>query len=183
MLNITVKIKKLKEENKRYFNGKTIENFGKHGITIKINLEDMTVEYEGKDAYEELKAGNVITAIAEGGVQPTIAFKLFSDDAILKTIDLEDFFSSQKDIKRVMGRIIGTQGKTKLIIEDITETDVQIKGSKIYIIGSLEGVELANEAIEAFIRGAPHKKVYNMLENKRRYIKESKMRLWKEEYE
>ncbi len=178
-----MKIKNVTKKNIKLFDDSAIAKFKEHGITIKVNVGDLTIEYEGEDAYEELKAGNVITAMAEGGVPTNIAFQLFTDDNILKTIDLEDYFSSPKDLRRVMGRIIGTHGRTKLIIEEITETDVQITGNKIYIIGNLEGVELASEAINALIRGAPHKKVYHLLESKRRNIKESNLRLWKERYE
>lgn len=170
----------LNPKNARKFSSDVIRRFEKRGIKVKVNRDDMSVEFECDDPYLEMKCISVIKSIAEGGVNPNIAFKLFSDLYVLKMVDLGEILKS-KDVRRVMGRIIGTNGKMKKFMEEITETDINMFEDKIIIIGTIEGVELTSKAVNALIRGAPHKKVYRLLEAGRRGIKESKMRLWKGE--
>jgi len=153
----------------------------KMGIRLKINPEDRTVEFEADDPYTELRARDFFVALSfMPRKEVRKAFRIFSEDCMLKVVDLSDFVGDEKkDQRRVMARIIGAGGKTKIIMEEITETNISVLGHKICIIGTLEGVELASAAIEALIRGAPHKKVYRLLESGRRRVKEEKMRLWK----
>jgi rRNA processing protein Krr1/Pno1 len=51
-------------------------------------------------------------------------------------IDLRLIFGrSESDIKRIKGRIIGTEGKTRKLIEELTEADVVVYGHTVGIIG------------------------------------------------
>ncbi len=171
----------LNSKNLRRFNPAVIKRFEDKGIRIIVNKDKMAIEFSCDDPYMEMKCSDVIKSMAVGGVDSKTAFKLFSDSYVLKIIDLSEILRSKKDVRRIMGRIIGSNGKMKLFMEDITETDINMFEDKIIIIGAIEGVELASEAVNALIRGAPHKKVYRLLEAGRRTIKESKMRLWKGE--
>ena len=119
------------------------------------------------------------------GFSPEKAQRLLSDDeAILTIIDLRDFVGkSESDIKRLNGRIIGAGGKTRKIIEELTETHVSVSGHTVSIIGAMEESSIAKQAVEMFIKGRLHASVYRFLHAKRRELKKKKIELWKRPYE
>jgi ribosomal RNA assembly protein len=77
---------------------------------------------------------------------------------------------------RYKGRIIGKDGKTREIIVDMAEVDIAIYGKTVSLIGELENVMVAREAVEMILKGSRHKSVYSFLENKKneRKMKEFK---------
>ena len=86
-----------------------------------------------------LRAKDIVTAIGRG-FPPETAFRLIrNEDDIFDMIDLRVIFGrSESDIKRIKGRIIGTEGKTRKLIEELTEADVVVYGHTIGIIGSFQ---------------------------------------------
>lgn len=171
----------MEKKHIKQFSPAVMKELKKRGLNLEFNPKDLTVEFESEDPFVELKAKDVITALSIGGVPYKEALRLFSDEFILKVIDIGEFANDkEKDIHRILARIIGTNGKTKRIIEQTTEASMTITGSSIYLVGTIESVGLASEAIEAVIRGAPHRKVYRLLEAGRRKVKEERMRLWKD---
>ena len=139
-------------------------------ITVAKRAEDPSTLFRAKD---------LITAIGRG-FSPEHAFRLVRDEeAILDLIDLRSVFGkSEADIKRVQGRIIGMSGKTRRIIEELTDTNVSVYGHTVGIIGTLEQVQIAREAIEMLIKGSMHGTVYRFLHRKRRELKKKKFELW-----
>lgn len=125
------------------------------------------------------KAKDLITAIGRG-FSPEHAFRLVRDEeAMLDMIDLRSVFGkSDADIKRVQGRIIGMNGKTRQIIEELTDTSVSVYGHTVGIIGTVEQVQIAREAIEMLVKGSMHGTVYRFLQRKRRELKKKKFELW-----
>ena len=97
---------------------------------------------------------------------------------------MRDFVGkSESDIKRLSGRIIGREGKTRRLIEELTDTCVSVYGHTISIIGAIKETEIARQAVEMFIRGRLHTSVYRFLHAKRRELKRRKMEIWKKPYE
>jgi len=88
------------------------------------------------------------------------------------------FGTSQSELQRVKGRIIGQEGKTRRIIEELTEADVSIHGHTVAIIAGLEEMEVAREAVKMLLRGSMHSTVYRYLHRKRRELKKRKLELW-----
>lgn len=130
------------------------------------------------------RAKEVITAIGRG-FSPERAFRLIGEDeAVLEVIDLREIVGkSQSDMKRLKGRIIGKEGKTRRIIEELTEAGVSVFGHTISVIGDMEQAEAAKEAIQMFLRGSQHRTVYRFLHRKRRELKKKKMELWEPSHE
>jgi ribosomal RNA assembly protein len=126
------------------------------------------------------KAKDIVTAIGRG-FSPEHAFRLIRDEeAVLDILDLRTVFGkSEADIKRVKGRIIGMNGKTRRIIEELTDTSVAVYGHTVGIIGTVEQAQVAREAIEMLIRGSMHATVYRFLHRKRRDLKKKKLEIWK----
>ena len=142
------------------------------GVTITLlpTASDPTVLFRAKE-----------TVIAIGrGFSPERAFRLLHDDEVLlDIIDLREVVGrSQSDIKRLKGRVIGKNGKTRMLIEELTESSLSVYGHTISIIGNADQKEAAKEAIRMLIRGSQHSTVYRFLHRKRRELKRKKMELW-----
>ncbi len=139
-------------------------------ITLSPTAEDPSLLFRAKE-----------TIIAIGrGFSPERAFRLVrDDDTILVVIDLRNIVGrSQSDIKRLKGRIIGKEGKTRRIIEELTDASVSVHGHTISIIGDMDQAEVAREAIQMLIKGSQHRTVYGFLHKKRRELKKKRFELW-----
>lgn len=129
-----------------------------------------------------LRAKDVVTAIGRG-FSPEQAFRLIRDEeAFLDIIDLRTVFGrSESDLRRVKGRIIGVNGKTRRIIEELTDANVAVYGHTVGIIGNIEQAQTAREAIQMLIQGSQHSSVYRFLHKKRRELKKKMLELWEEQ--
>lgn len=155
----------------------------KLNVELQIDSEagDVTITMTEKTEDPSLlfKAKDLVTAIGRG-FSPEHAFRLVRDEeALIDIIDLRSVFGkSEADIKRVQGRIIGMNGKTRRIIEELTDTNVSVYGHTIGIIGTIEQVQIAREAVEMLVKGSMHGTVYRFLHRKRRELKKRKLELW-----
>jgi ribosomal RNA assembly protein len=125
------------------------------------------------------KAKDTVTAIGRG-FSPEHAFRLLRDeDAIFDFIDLRAIFGrSESDIKRVKGRVIGANGKTRKLIEELTDASVVVYGHTIGFIGTFEQVDVARNAVQMLIDGSQHHTVYKYLQRKRSEFKKRMLELW-----
>jgi ribosomal RNA assembly protein len=140
-------------------------------ISMAKNATDPSLLFKAKD---------VITAVGRG-FSPEHAFRLMRDEeAVLDLLDLRAVFGkSEADIKRIKGRIIGMNGKTRRIIEELTGTSVAVYGYTVGIIGTLEEAQVAREAVEMLVKGSMHATVYRYLHRKRRQLKSKMLEIWK----
>jgi ribosomal RNA assembly protein len=131
-----------------------------------------------------LKAKDVVTAIGRG-FSPEVAFRLIrNEDDIFDVIDLRQIFGrSESDIKRIKGRIIGADGKTRRLIEELTEANMVIYGHTVGFIGGFEQVDAARNAVQMIIEGCQHHTVYKYLQRKRSELKKQKLELWEKPQE
>ena len=140
----------------------------------------ITSPQETEDPVLAWKARDIVRAMARG-FSPKRALSLIDDDARLLVISLRDIVgSSPNQLKRVAGRIIGERGRTRRIIEEITETKISVYGRTVSIIGIDPGLEYAERAIQMLISGAPHKAVYARLEKMRRDMNRQRAELWED---
>jgi len=164
----------------------TIEKRLSVELSIDSETGDVTITLRKEDQDPSLlfRAKEVITAIGRG-FSPDRAFRLISDeDAALEVIDLRELFGrSLSDLQRIKGRIIGQEGKTRRIIEELTEADVSVHGHTVSIIANIDQMEVAREAIQMLLRGSQHSTVYRFLHRKRRELKKKKLELWEKPYE
>jgi len=139
----------------------------------------ITMSEKATDPSMLFKAKDVVTALGRG-FSPEHAFRLVRDeDALLDVIDLRTAFGkSEADIKRVKGRIIGMNGKTRRLIEELTDTHVAVFGHTVSIIGTIEQVQVAREAVEMLVKGSMHSTVYRVLHRKRSELKKKAFELW-----
>ncbi len=133
---------------------------------MNIDSHEGDVFIEGKDAVNLYIAKEIVKAIARG-FNPEIANLLLKQDYCFILIDLSEE-CKPNDIKRIKGRIIGEEGKSRKTIEALTECNISVYGKTIAIIGLSENILLAKQAVDSLIRGSPHAKVYANLERYRR---------------
>jgi len=159
----------------------------KLGVKLEIDTEGsvtLVLSEKAKDPSLLLKAKDVVTAIGRG-FPPETAFRLIrNEEDIFDMIDLRVIFGrSESDIKRIKGRIIGSEGKTRKLIEELTEADVVVYGHTVGIIGSFEEADAARNAVKMIVDGCEHHTVYNYLQKKRTELKKQKLQLWEKPQE
>ena len=150
-----------------------IENLTKTSITVDSEAGTIAISptEETEDPLSVWKARFIVKAIGRG-FNPEISFKLMGDETILEIINLPDYVGkSKKAILRQKARIIGKEGRTKDIITDMTGVDISIYGKTVAIIGDMEQIQIAKEAVEMILNGVRHKTVYAFLEKKTRDMK------------
>ena len=142
------------------------------GVTIVLsaNARDPSLLFKAKDT---------VTAIGRG-FSPEHAFRLLrNEDDIFDSIDLRAVFGrSESDIKRVKGRVIGANGKTRKLVEELTGASVVVYGHTIGFIGTFEQVDVARNAVQMLIDGSQHHTVYKYLQRKRSEFKKQMLELW-----
>ena len=150
-----------------------IEKKSESRIEVDSTEGEVYIEgIEGGDPLKALRVADVIKAIGRG-FSPENAFTLLDDDfLLLDVISIANFTS--KTLKRVKGRVIGRNGRTRRAIEDIAGVKISVYGKTISIIGYSHQIRTAHDAIEMLINGAPHSAVYSFLERKRREEEEKK---------
>jgi ribosomal RNA assembly protein len=146
---------------------KQIEEDTKTKINVDSKEGDITVN--GEDAILLYSTRDIIRAIGRG-FNPELAMLLLKQDYAFEMITLPDS-DKPNQLDRVRGRVIGRNGRTREIIEELTETYVSVYGKTISLIGLVQSVSVARRAIEMLIKGSPHSNVYRWLERMRRELK------------
>jgi ribosomal RNA assembly protein len=153
------------------------------GVDLTIDsdtgLVDIRLRKDTEDPSNALRAKDIVIAMGRG-FSPERAFSLLNEDNTLAVLDLHDIFGkNDAEIRRVDGRIIGREGKTRRIIEEMTGTLVSVSGHTVSIIGSYESVSTAKDAIEKLLKGRMHGTVYKFLRRKKSEAKKEKaLGLW-----
>jgi len=150
-----------------------IENLTKTEIIVDSEAGSVAISptEETEDPLAVWKARYIVKAIGRG-FNPEISVKLMGDETILEIINLPDYVGkSKKAILRQKARIIGKDGRTKDIITDMIGVDISIYGKTVSIIGDMEQIHIAKEAVEMILNGVRHKTVYAFLERKTRDMK------------
>lgn len=156
----------------------------KLNVKLKIDSESGDVEIslapDTPDPTTLFRAKDIVTAIGRG-FSAEHAFQLIdNEDALFEIIDLhESIGKSEADLKRLKGRVIGKEGRTRSLIEELTETNISVYGHTIGIIGEGEQIEIAKQAVKMLLRGSLHATVYRFLHKKRRDLKKKKLEIWK----
>jgi len=150
-----------------------IENLTKTDINIDSDTGSIAISptEETEDPLAVWKSRYIVKAIGRG-FNPDVSLKLLGDETLLEIINLPDYVGkSKKAIMRQKARIIGKEGRTKDIIIDMTGVDISIYGKTVAIIGDMEQIHIAKEAVEMILNGVRHKTVYAFLERKSRDMK------------
>ena len=150
------------------------------GIKLSIDSAtwEVTIDETGaKDPTHALKVRDIVTAIGRGFSEER-AFRLLDDDVYLQVFDIKEFSGESKDrVAQVKGRVIGTGGKTRRLVEELAGVEMSVYGHTVAIIGEAFHINIARQAVEMLLQGSEHKTVYRFLERKREDIKAYEMGL------
>ncbi len=141
----------------------------KFGCEIEINSGNGEVIVSGEDGYISFIMSNIINAINHGH-SPQNALMLEDDNYVLDIIDVKTRVRDSKRLKVVLGRVIGKEGTTRKLIEEITKCSVSVKDHFVSVIGPFENITLVHDALDMLIKGASHKSFYSYLERNKSNI-------------
>lgn len=141
---------------------------------LEIDSKEGDVLISGDDAVKLFAAQSIIKAIARG-FNPEVALSLRKQDYSFELIDLNSYNEKKNHQERMKGRVIGKGGKSREIIEELSESRVSVYGKTVGIIGPIETIGVAKQAVEMLLEGANHSTVYTFLERKHREYKRSQL--------
>lgn len=161
---------------------KMIEEECKVNLEIDSSSGNVTVKLAGNlEEANPFKAVEIVNAIARG-FSPERAFRLLEDGQTLLVIDLREYAGKSKNsLTRIKGRIIGLGGKARRVIEELSGASISVYGHTVAIIGDMEQVKLAEEAVRMLASGSSHSSVYSVLQRARTRKKLERLKLWEEE--
>lgn len=141
------------------------------GVQIEIDAEDGEVRISGPDSepIRAMKARDVVLAIGRG-FSPERAMRLLKDNAYLGILDIK--FTTGKHeksaLRRIRARVIGTHGRARSRIEELSGCSMSVYGSTVALIGEEEQLERATRAVELLLKGSEHASVFHFLARSRR---------------
>jgi ribosomal RNA assembly protein len=128
----------------------------------EVRVDDVEVEIEG-EPLEEIRAANIVKAVGRG-FDPDRALKLLEDNSDLCVIDVTEFAPTDSAKQRLKGRVIGRDGETRSKIENDTNTEMAVYGKTVSILGNVQNVQIAREAVRMLLEGASHSTAYRYIE-------------------
>mgnify|MGYP000524821328 CR=1 FL=1 len=137
------------------------KKFLERTFNLKIQITKGTVTIEGSPL-DEYEATRVFEAIDLGFSAKTASI-LKDENFLFEIIRIKDF-TRRKNLSVVRSRVIGTKGKTKDTIEQITGCKLKLKGNEIGIIGPADSMQYAITALTNIIRGTKQANAYKYLE-------------------
>lgn len=136
-----------------------------------INSDEGDVTLSGTDTLGLFIAREIVRAIGRG-FNPDVAKLLLKADYVFEMINIADYAGKAKNqLERIRGRVIGSEGKSRKVIEQLTETYISVYGKTIAIVGTAANVNTARRAIESLLSGSMHATIYRWLERQRRELK------------
>ncbi|MFH1786504.1 MAG: KH domain-containing protein [archaeon] len=132
-------------------------------INSETGIVSIRRKENARDPLGEWKARDIVKAIARG-FNPETAMRISEEpDCVLELVELTEFVQPQH-LDRIRGRIIGRDGKAKERIEEMTSTNIVIYGKTVGIIGKIEDVATAREAVTRLGNGQEHSTVMRFLQ-------------------
>nr|ODN82456.1 pre-rRNA-processing protein PNO1 [Cryptococcus depauperatus CBS 7841] len=135
------------------------------GLQVRMNTQRRAVELKTSghtvDSGAIQKGADFVKAYALGfDVNDALAL-LRLDDLYLDSFEIKDVKTLHGDhLSRAIGRIAGEGGKVKFSIENASRTRIVLADTHIHILGSVQNIKIARDAIVSLILGSPPGKVY-----------------------
>ncbi|MCK4996935.1 hypothetical protein KAS08_01405 [Candidatus Pacearchaeota archaeon] len=128
---------------------------------IKISFGKGSIRLKGNELTEFL-VEKVVHAL-DFGFCVDDALLLTNEDFVLEFIEVKEH-TRRKNLKDVRARLIGTGGKARKTIENLTGSEIVISGNTVGVIVDSDHLDAVVQGIESLIQGAKHGNVFAYLE-------------------
>jgi len=156
-----------KGETKKDFENKTGVKLDIDSKTGEVSVNDNDV----KDPLNVFKMENIVKAIGRG-FSPEKAILLLDDNADFFVFDLHDYVGKKEShLRRLRSRVIGREGKTKRVLEDLTDSKISVYGHTISIISDMMKMNILKKSIDMLLTGSKHATVYRFVEAQMKELK------------
>ena len=144
------------------------------GATISVDSEEGDVTVDSSKAQDPsvlLSVMDFVVAVGRG-FSPERAMLVLDDDWYLQVMDIRDYVGKRSNhVARMRARVIGTKGKTRRLIEELSGAYISVYGNTVALIGDLVQLDVARRALDMLLTGSEHSAVYRFLESKRAEVK------------
>jgi len=130
-------------------------------VKVKISFGKDSVSIKGSELNEYL-VEKVVQAI-DFGFHVDDALLLMNDEFVLEFIEVKEH-TRRKNLKEVRARLIGTGGKARKTIENLTGSVIVIHDNTVGVIVDSNHLDAVTRGIESLIQGAKHGNVFAYLE-------------------
>jgi len=144
------------------------------GTTLDIDSKEGDVKIKGDEPIALFSTREIVKAIGRG-FNPDIGMLLLKVDFLFDVVNIMEFAKTKNDLVRLRGRVIGQEGKSRRMIEELSECNISVFGKTVGIIGRADYVPVARKAVESLLSGSPHSNVYKYLEKQRREMKKAEV--------
>lgn len=144
--------------------GKTLRLVEKMGQVHLDVGDDGTVKVRGADSIKVMKAAEVVQALGFG-FHKGDALELFQRNCQMLVLELSDVLEASQ-MERLVGRVIGRQGKVKKHLENRLDVHVQVTDEKVAAIGTPTRLQVLREVLERILGGATHASAYKHLDKR-----------------
>jgi len=151
---------------------KDLEEKSELAIDIDSKTGEISIDdHDAKDPLTVIKIQNVIKAIGRG-FSPEKAMDLMKDDADFFIFDLHDYVGKKEShLRRIKSRVIGREGKTKHVLEELTGSKISVYGHTIAIISDMMRMNILKKSIDMLLTGSKHASVYRFVETQMKELR------------
>jgi ribosomal RNA assembly protein len=94
------------------------------------------------------------------------------DDADFFVFDLYDYVGKKEaHVRRLKSRIIGKEGKTKRVLEELTDARISIYGHTVSVISDIVRMNILKKSIDMILAGRKQATVYRFIETQMRELR------------
>ena len=145
-------------------------------LGVKLNIDsktgDVTIDdHEVEDPLMVIKMENIIKAVGRG-FSPENALGLTDDNSDFFIFDLHDQVGKKEaHLIRLRSRVIGREGKTKKVLEELTSSKISVYGHTIAIISDIMKMNILKKSVDMLLTGSKHATVYRFVETQMKELR------------
>ncbi len=138
-------------------------------LDVNARIDSYQVTIDSKDPFSEYITSKIIEAFAFGFSMGS-ALQLKDTNYSFNRFKVKDLTRDSR-VSAAVSRLIGTKGRTKHVIQELSDCDIVIKDKEVGIIGLSNNVETTTQAIVSLIKGSKQSNIYGYLERNKARLK------------
>ena len=99
---------------------------------------------------------------------------MLNDESDFFVFNLYDYVGKKEShVRRLKSRVIGKEGKTKRVLEELTDAKISVYGNTVSVISDMEKMNILKKSIDMLLTGSKHATVYRFVETQMKELKRS----------